>query len=154
MIGQMPFERKKDLLTHTGLHLFLALAITACATPRPVLYPNLRYEEVGQEAAELEIDQCIALAEEFNAKPPRQAQEGAVGDVIEETAVGAATGAAVGAVVGNVGRGAAVGAAGGAARTTVRGIFRGPRRKQAYSAFHQFVERCLERRGYELVDWN
>ena len=141
-------------MKHAGLYLLLVLAITACATPRPVLYPNSRYEEVGKDAAERDIDRCIALAKQFKANPPRQGAEGVGGDVVENTAVGAATGAAAGAVVGNAGRGAGIGAAGGAASSIVRGIFRGARRTQPYGAFHLFVERCLEQEGYEPIGWN
>ncbi len=131
----------------------LSLAFAACAGPRPILYPNTTYEEAGKRGAERDVDECVALAKEFEARPPIQPQEGLGGDVLEDATVGAATGAAVGAVVGNAGRGAGAGAAGGAARSLVRGIFRGTRDRSGETAFHPFVERCLEERGYELVGW-
>lgn len=129
-----------------------ALLLAGCAAPRPVLYPNDKYVQVGKRAAEHEIDECIALAKDFEAQPPNQPAEAGV-DVLEDTTVGAATGAAVGAVVGNVGRGAAAGAAAGAAGGTVRAIFRGLRDEGPYTSYHLFVERCLSDRGYDLVGW-
>ena len=141
-------------LPRTGLTLCLALWLTACSTPRPVLYPNPTYEEVGKETAELDIDQCVALAEDFEARPPRQVEEGVAGDVAGNAAVGAASGAAGGAVVGHAGRGAGVGAAAAAAGTLMRSIIRGGHRQPAYTAHHAFVERCLYDRGYEVVGWN
>ncbi len=59
----------------------------------------------------------------------------------------------MGAVVGNAGRGAGAGATGGAAGSLVRGIFRGARERNNETAFHLFVERCLDERGYELLGW-
>jgi hypothetical protein len=142
-------------MTHTLVQVaLLAVTAVACATPRPILYPNQQYREVGEQQMERDVEECITLAKEFDASPPRQTQEGVGGDVVEGATVGAATGAAVGAVVGNVGRGAGAGAAGGAARSLVRGIFRGPEDESPYTAFHSFVERCLEDRGYEVVGWS
>ena len=134
----------------------LALALGAgCASDRPVLYPNPKYQEVGPETAEYHVDTCVRLAEEFNARSGSQLPEGTAGDVVEDSTVGAATGAAVAAAVGaDVGRGAAAGAAGGAARTFVRSIFRGARAHDYDTAFHRFVEICLERQGYQLVGWS
>ena len=136
-----------------ALLAFLVLAVGACSTPRPVLYPNLKYAETGQEAAQVDIDECVALAKEFEANPRRQPGEGVTGDVLESATIGAATGGAVGAVVGNAGRGAGAGAAGGAAGSLVRAIFRGARERNDETTFHVFVERCLEERGYELLGW-
>ncbi len=49
-----------------ALLALLVLAVGACSTPRPVLYPNLKYAETGQEAAQVDIDECVALAKEFD----------------------------------------------------------------------------------------
>ncbi len=143
-----------------GSARYAALALTAtlavgCFTPEPVLYPNSKYDEVGPEVAEYDIAACMQLAVDFNANPPVRLPEGTAGDVVEDATVGAATGAAVaGAVGSSVGTGAAAGAAGGGARALVRSIFRGARQRNDDTAFQLFVERCLERKGYELVGWN
>lgn len=142
-------------MTHTRVHVaLLAVSVVACATPGPILYPNEQYQVVGEPQMKRDVEECITLAKEFDANPPRQTREGVIGDAVESTTVGAVTGAAVGAVLGNVGRGAGAGAAGGAARGLVRGIFRGPAYESPYTAFHLFVERCLEDRGYEVVGWS
>ena len=134
-----------------ALLALLVLAAAACSTPRPVLYPNLKYAEAGDVAAQADIDRCVALAKEFDANPPSQPGEGVTTDVLESATIGAATGGAVGAVVGNAGRGAGAGAAGGAAGSLVRAIFRGARERDGETTFHVFVERCLEEQGYELL---
>jgi len=149
----MPFE-KRAIVTRTGLYLCLVLWLTACSTPRPVLYPNSTYTAVGEEVAVREIDECIALAEDFQANPPSQIEDGTAGDVAAAGAIGAASGAAGGAVVGHAGRGAGVGAAAAGAGTLMRNILRGRRQQPAYTAYHAFVERCLDDRGYEVVGWN
>ncbi len=132
----------------------LTLLAAACAAPRPVLYPNPTYAEVGERTAQRDVDECIELAGEFDASPTVRLPEGVTGDVLESATVGAATGGAVGAVVGNAGRGAGAGAAGGVARSLVRGLFRSTRVRSPDTAFHLFVERCLQDRGYELVGWS
>ena len=136
-----------------ALLTLLVLAVAACSTPRPVLYPNLKHAEAGEETAQADMDECVALAKEFDASPPSQPGEGVTTDVLESATIGAATGGAVGAVVGNAGRGAGAGAAGGAAGSLVRAIFRGARERNSETTFHVFVERCLEERGYELLGW-
>ena len=144
--------------TRAGALAAAALALTlgaGCTTDRPVLYPNPKYQEAGPEIAEYDIDTCVRLAEEFNARSTSHLPEGTAGDVVEDSTVGAATGAAIAAAVGSdVGTGAAAGAAGGATRTLVRSIFRGARSRDYDSAFHRFVEICLERQGYQLVGWS
>ncbi len=132
----------------------LVLVVAACSTPRPVLYPNLTYAEAGEEGAQADISDCVALAKDFEANPPSQPGEGVTTDVLESATIGAVTGGAVGAVLGNAGRGAGAGAAGGAAGSLVRAIFRGPRERNNETTFHLFVERCLEERGYELLGWS
>lgn len=131
--------------------LMSTLLLLGCASPRPVLYPNAKYEAVGKPVAESDVEECITLAQEFDATPPLP--EGTTGDAVESTVVGGVTGGAVGAVVGNPGRGAAAGAVGGLVSTLTRAIFRRGRNRDTGTPFHVFVERCLDDRGYELVGW-
>ena len=122
--------------------------LVACSQKRPVLYPNYHLQEVGDETAQTEIDECIRLAKEYGAS------SNSSGKVAKSTAgggaVGAAGGAASGAVLGSVGRGAAAGAAGGAAIGCLQGLFRSP---EPDPVFRQFVERCLIEKGYEPIGW-
>jgi hypothetical protein len=126
----------------------LPLAV-ACATKRPVLYPNETVNQVGWDAANRDIDECLKFADAYGLGPNpagRTAESTAKG-----SAVGAATGGAWGAVRGrNAGNRAAAGAAAGAAGGFVRGIFRwrDPDPIQA-----RFVHVCLRNQGYEVIGW-
>jgi len=128
--------------------LICMLLLVACSQKRPVLYPNYHLQQVGDEAAQTEIDDCIRFAKEHGASSDSS------GKVAKSTAgggaVGAAGGAATGAVLGSVGRGAAAGAAGGAAVGLVRGLFRS---REPDSVFRRFVEKCLREKGYEPIGW-
>lgn len=128
--------------------LFLALLV-GCSTQRPVLYPNERLQQVGREAANADVDHCIALAEQEGAEASSTGKKTA-GRTIGGAAVGAATGAAVGAVVGSPGRGAAMGAAGGGTGGLLSGLFSSREPDPVHRAF---VDRCLRDRGYEPMGW-
>jgi len=124
------------------------LVLAGCATQRPVLYPNAKYNQVGPEIAQRDVDDCIRLAEQHGVthsggeKVARRGAEGA--------AVGGAAGAAAGAVRGNVGQGAAVGAAAGAAAGATRGAIHSG---EPGSVYRGFVQRCLRERGYDVIGW-
>ena len=128
--------------------LICLLLLVACSQKRPVLYPNYHLQQVGDETAQTEIDDCISFAEEYGASSSSS------GKVAKSTAgggaVGAAGGAASGAVFGSVGRGAAAGAAGGAAVGCLQGLFRS---REPDPVFRQFVEKCLREKGYEPIGW-
>jgi outer membrane lipoprotein SlyB len=129
----------------------LASCILGCAAmdQRPVLYPNAKLKQVGDAAAQRDIDECSALADKSGAsRGSSQAMRGGV----EGAAVGAAT-AAVGTLIGggNLGERAAAGAAIGGTAGAVSGAFR---RGEGSSVFRSFVQRCLSERGYEVIGWN
>ncbi len=125
------------------------VAVAACAAPRPVLYPNERLQEAGQDAAQRDIDDCLRQAAAAGASSSSAGRE-----VAGSTAIGAATGAAVGAATGAVwgsaGRGAAAGAAGGGAAGLIRGLFRG---SDLDPVQKRFVEECLRQKGYQPIGW-
>lgn len=135
----------------SALAVLLILTLVACATPRPVLYPNAHLQQVGQEAAKHDIAECEQMAKDAGASPG----SGKAGEVATGTAVGAGVGAAGGAVGGAIGGGAGIGAAIGAASGAVIGflstIFRGRRAPSA--TYTNFVDRCLRERGYEPTGW-
>jgi hypothetical protein len=133
-----------------GAALILATFLLACASPRPVLYPNATYERVGKETADADVDTCVARAKE--SVPSRDAQEVAT-DTAGNAGAGAAAGAAAGAIGGGgAGIGAAIGAASAATFGFVKGLFRlgtrGPDDVQRH-----YAERCLAERGYEVIGW-
>jgi hypothetical protein len=130
--------------------LIIGLSLSACGGPKPVLYPNSHYQQVGKAGVEQDIAECSQLAKEAGAK----ASQGKTGQVAGSTAgggaVGSAAGAVGGAVVGHPGRGAMIGAASGATAGFLRGLFR---RSPPSDAYKQFVNRCLTERGYDPVGW-
>lgn len=133
----------------------IALLGLACATPRPVLYPNATLERVGREHAQREIDECLALARQDLGGGRRSGGERMVKRTAVRTAAGAATGAAIGAAVGrSAARGAAGGAAGGAASSVVGAILY-PRRERGGPdpVYRRYVDRCLHERGYDVIGW-
>jgi hypothetical protein len=126
----------------------MLLALSGCATQRPVLYPNAKYNQVGPEVAQRDIDDCIRFAEQHGVAPSggeKVAQRGAEG-----AAVGGAAGAAAGAVRGDVGRGAGVGAAAGAAAGATRGAIHSG---EPGSVYKGFVQRCLREKGFDVIGW-
>jgi hypothetical protein len=127
----------------------IALALAGCASQRPVLYPNAKLKQVGEAAAQRDVDDCIRQAEEYGARHgggERAARQGAGGAV-----VGGVTGAVAGAVGrGNVAERAVQGAAVGAAAGGTHGAIH----SDEPGAIHKnFVGRCLRDRGYEVIGW-
>jgi hypothetical protein len=131
--------------------LALAASLTACSTARPVLYPNVHLQSVGQAAADRDIEECEAKAKEAGA----DRQAGGAGEVATGTAVGAGVGAAGGAVGGAISGGAGIGAAIGAASGAVVGLLGAilGRRTAPSPAYTSFVDRCLREKGYEPTGW-
>jgi outer membrane lipoprotein SlyB len=129
------------------LLVLLPLAV-ACAPKRPVLYPNETVNNVGWDAANRDIDECLKFAEAYGF------DDDAAGRTATGTAaggaLGGATGAVWGAVRGGAGSRAAAGAAAGATGGFLRGLFRwrDPDPTQA-----RFVQVCLRRQGYEVIGW-
>ncbi len=135
--------------SRTTVTLLLLLFLPACA-PKPILYPNAHYNEVGEDAVERDIDECRELAKDAGASPSQGKTGQVAGGTVAGGAIGSAAGAVGGAVVGHPGRGAMVGAASGATAGFLRGLFRRPPPSNAYK---QFVNRCLRERGYDPVGW-
>jgi outer membrane lipoprotein SlyB len=125
----------------------LMMGLSGCASG-PVLYPNAYLQKVGEAQAHQEIAECEALAEQYV-----KSDEGIA--AAKSTAVGAAGGAvvggAVGAVTGNLGRGVGIGAASGAATGLVHGIIKASEPSPIYK---NFVTRCLQEKGYDVIGWD
>jgi hypothetical protein len=130
------------------LTVVLALFLVACATKRPVLYPNAHFYKVGQITAQHDIDQCVQLARDFGTETDQS--ELIAKETASAAAIGGAGGAAAGAFWGNAGRGAGAGAAGGAAVAMTRGIINSG---EPQPVFQTFVEKCLRDKGYVPIGW-
>ena len=124
----------------------LILFLAGCATG-PVLYPNAHLQEVGEAQAHQDIAECELLADQYV-----KSDEGIA--AAKSTAIGAAGGAvvggAVGAVTGSFGRSVGVGAAAGAATGLVHGIIQA---SEPTPIFKNFMIRCLQEKGYEVIGW-
>jgi hypothetical protein len=130
-----------------------SLLLAGCSTARPILYPNVHFQSVGKETAEQDIESCKQLAksagaEESGGKAGRVATNTAVGG-----GVGAAAGAVGGAISGSPGTGAMIGAATGAVWGFLMGLFRESGSPQQNQAYTNFVNRCLQEKGYEVTGW-
>ncbi len=133
----------------------VAVSLSACSGPQPVLYPNAHLQSAGKEVAEQDIKSCKEMAEAAGAEEG----SGKAGRVATNTAVGAGVGAAAGAVGGAIsgaaGQGSMIGAASGAVWGLLTGLFSaavGP--SQPNQAYTNFVNRCLQEKGYEVTGWN
>ncbi|MDP1767972.1 MAG: glycine zipper family protein [Nitrospirota bacterium] len=130
--------------------LIILFLVLGCAAPKPILYPNAHLKEVGADVADRDIDECREMAQDAGATASSSKSGQVAGSTTTGGAIGSASGAVGGAVVGHPGRGAMVGAAAGATGGFLRGLFR---RSPPSNAYKQFVQRCLNERGYDPVGW-
>ncbi|MCK6553490.1 cell envelope biogenesis protein OmpA [Candidatus Binatia bacterium] len=131
-----------------GLAAVVALAGCASQPPHPVLYPNAYFDKVGQVQAKADIAYCEALANQYIQTRPQAETVGK--DTLVGGAAGGAIGAIGGAIAGDPGTGAAIGAATGVAGGLLYGLFEANEPPPTWSAF---VERCLEKKGYDPIGW-
>lgn len=131
-----------------------SLLLAACSPAHSILYPNPHLQSVGKEVASQDIEACRQLAETAGAEEG----SGKAGRVATGTAVGAGVGAASGAVGGAIsgaaGSGSMIGAASGAVWGLLTSLYYavvGP--SQPNQAYTNFVNRCLQEKGYEVTGW-
>lgn len=123
----------------------ILLLLSACAS-KPILAPNKKYQQMGHERSEADIDRCVSKAEDQLAKTKDRR-------VLRSTGKGAAVGAVAGGVIGSTGHtgvlgGAAIGAAGGAIVGAIIGAAHTPE-----EAKRGLVNYCLKQKGYEVAGW-
>jgi hypothetical protein len=129
----------------------LVLPFAGCSAHKPILYPNEHYRQAGEETAESDIKDCMALAKEAGASPSQGKTAQTATGTVAGGAVGSAAGAVGGAILGRPGSGAMVGAAGGATAGFLRGLFR---KSPPSGAYTKYVDRCLRERGYDPMGWD
>lgn len=140
-------------MTTTRIMLMLGIVLTsACASTKPVIYPNAHSAAAGELQRDRDIAACQQLARDAGANPQSTQVANAGENTVRGGALGAATGAVGGAIAGNPGRGATVGAATGATAGLLHSIFGGVARPNP--AYRKYVERCLSDRGYDIAGWN
>jgi len=126
------------------LMVLLILVITGCASSRPVFYPN------DQQAANHAIETCKARAEQAGISNVRYKTEQAVVNTTQGAAVGAVSGLVGGAFSGGLGIGAAIGAASGATIGLISSLFSV---EEPNPTYQNFINRCLQERGYDVLGW-
>lgn len=125
------------------------LALAACATPQPVLYPNATYQTRGEAQAKRDVAQCQQMAEDSGAVTDFEKK--AAGDAAKGAVIGGAS-AGVGAAIWdtkNAGKAAGAGAAAGA----VFGGLNSALGSRNDSLKQAFVNRCLHEKGYDVIGW-
>jgi OmpA family protein len=141
---------RRNIMGQLAPILMVVIFLSACAAPKPILYPNSHYQQVGEAGAEQDIAECSEMAKNAGAKPSQGKTGQVAGSMAVGGAIGSAAGAVGGAIVGRPGRGAMIGAASGATAGFLRGLFRKSPPSEAYK---QFVSRCLKEREYDPVGW-
>jgi outer membrane lipoprotein SlyB len=138
-------------MTRYAIALLAAVLVVGCATAKPILYSNEKYQQVGKAGADSDIAACKALADQAGATPGA----GKGGQVAKGAGVGAVTGAAAGAVGGAIWGNPGAGAAGGAVSGIVGGILwpvlGGS--NQPSEVHKNYVNQCLVDRGYQIAGW-
>jgi len=132
----------------------LILTMSACSSAKPVLYPNPHLQSVGKDVAEQDIETCKQLAESAGAEEGSGKAGHVAGSAAAGAGIGAAAGAVGGAISGAAGHGSAIGAASGAVWGLLTGLFSvafGP--SHTPEAYTNFVNRCLQEKGYEVTGW-
>lgn len=124
--------------------LIILISLIGCAS-KPVLYPNSKYEKVGEDIAKKDIQKCIDKADKF-LKSSKGKQ------IVKSAGSGAFVGAAMGVVTGlffgDVKRAVTSGAAVGGTAGAVGGAISPDQLKMAYT------NKCLKDQGYEIVGWD
>jgi hypothetical protein len=140
-------------MTRRLLSVIGGLLLSACSTAQPVLYPNAHLQSVGKDLAKQDIEVCRQLAETAGAeKGSGKAERVATGTAVG-AGVGAASGAVGGAISGAAGAGSMIGAASGAVWGLLMGLFSASGSSQPNQAYTNFVNRCLQEKGYEVTGW-
>ena len=130
----------------------LALSLSACASYRPILDENEKYDSVGETRAEADIDYCMNRADRYLAKHKSEKTK-------KEMGRQALKGAAVGGLIGGLGGGNLSSAAGGAivgAGVSAGATALGASMEDKLSPDQlkkQYVRNCLNRKNYQVIGW-
>src|SRR5262249_11874175 len=131
----------------------LMIGIVGCATARPILYSNQKFQQVGKATADHDIAECSALANQAGATP----DQGRGAQVATNAAAGAvgggASGPVGGAIAGSPGIGAAAGAAGGAVWSVLWSMLGWMGPTPPSDVHMNYVNQCLADRGYQVAGW-
>ena len=146
--------------SRSALVIAAVSGLAACAqtgpqssSAKPVLYPNETFNRMGASAAQAHVQSCEGKAVEAGLTP--RIEDNAVA---RSAAHGAAVGGTLGAVagifnggIGRVAENAAKGVVAGGATGAVSGSFNNDKPNPIY---RNFVSRCVQEKGLEVIGWN
>ena len=141
---------KLDCMSKIVIAFLAATLLIGCAKAHPVIYPNTHYQDVGRQAAQQDIANCMELAQSAGVSSTKRETGEEASKAAGGTAAGAATGAVGGAIAGGAAIGSIAGAATGLTAVIISSMFQKPKNNPV---FENFVNRCLQERGYEIIGW-
>ncbi len=153
-----PLFRFKRLMQAAALSAFALLTGCAATGPnsasaKPVLYPNATLNRIGEAQGRAEVDGCVSRAQQAGLTADQKTNE--VGRRAGEGAAVAGVASAVGALItgrsSDVLRAGTTGAAIGGSAGAVSGSFHNDKPNATY---RQFVQRCLQEKGLDVIGWN
>lgn len=128
--------------------VLLVAGCSAIPKPSPHFYPNQHYQDTTEADRMSDVAYCESLADQYiEAHPVKHTAKDVAGGAIG----GAVLGVVGGAITGNVGEGAELGAGLGATAGLLKGVFD---ESEPSPNYKQFVNRCLDRKGYEVYGWS
>jgi uncharacterized protein YcfJ len=119
----------------------------------PVLYPNAAFKAMGESAAKQHLDQCVATAQSSGLSPLQDRNAIASGASMG-AAVAGVTGAVTGLVFGhgNLNEAVKYGAQSAVIGAAAGGT-RGAMSQTPNNTYRQFVQRCANERGLDIIGW-
>ena len=138
----------KKILVAISIFIAASTADAIGREPQPKLYPNTYLQKVGQTKANQDIASCKSAATNYVSSSKERGEGLRKG--VKGAAKGALLGTAGGAIMGNTGRGAAAGAVVGGSASAIKGVSESGSRDPA---FQQYVNSCLEDKGYKVIEW-
>ena len=129
--------------------VFTLVPSVVLAVPYPELYQNQHYQKVGPERAKRDIMECRIAAEDYEAANKTR------GKGVKSALKGSVKGAAMGALGASImkqgaGRGAGAGAALGGLSSAAASA---KESREGSPEYRNFMEACLEDRGYKVIGW-
>ena len=134
-----------------SISLILIFFLVACSY-KPILDQNAKYISVGQEQADVDIEECTKMADDYLDK---YKAERALKEAGRKSIIGAFFGAITGFILGGSGESALIGTAIGAGSGAVVGgaSVAGEGKVTPDQIKQHYISNCLAREGYQVIGW-
>ena len=131
--------------------MIMVSTLFGCSSYRPVVDENEQYQKIGSNAAESEIDSCMAKADRYleshkNSRMLKEAGRGATSGALLGGVLGALSGDSS-KIIGGAAIGGGIGAASSAAGVAAKDNLSPDEMKQRY------VSNCLKRKNLVVIGW-